>query len=145
MPRTVEVELRGDLVDTCLPGDVVTVSGIVRSIRAEALSRGRGGMKDGKQSSLFLLYMLANAVENRRAEERVSGERPCRGVREMREGRSRVWVGSSRATTLSDFVQATEGAFDHTDEGKGWGARPDEICGPCWPMRWKTLKDEQGR
>ena len=32
MPRTVECELTKDLVDACIPGDVVTVTGIIRGI-----------------------------------------------------------------------------------------------------------------
>lgn len=32
MPRTVECELTEDLVDACIPGDVVTVTGIIRQI-----------------------------------------------------------------------------------------------------------------
>lgn len=32
MPRTVECELTQDLVDACIPGDVVTVTGIIRGI-----------------------------------------------------------------------------------------------------------------
>ena len=30
MPRTVECELKDDLIESCIPGDVVTCSGIVR-------------------------------------------------------------------------------------------------------------------
>lgn len=32
MPRTVECELTEDLVDACIPGDVVTVTGIIKVI-----------------------------------------------------------------------------------------------------------------
>ena len=32
VPRTVECELSEDLVDACIPGDVVTVTGIIRQI-----------------------------------------------------------------------------------------------------------------
>lgn len=32
VPRTVECELTEDLVDLCIPGDVVTVTGIIRVI-----------------------------------------------------------------------------------------------------------------
>lgn len=32
VPRTVECELTEDLVDMCIPGDVVTVTGIIRVI-----------------------------------------------------------------------------------------------------------------
>lgn len=32
VPRTVECELTEDLVDACIPGDIVTVTGIIRVI-----------------------------------------------------------------------------------------------------------------
>jgi DNA helicase MCM8 len=71
IPRTVEVELRGDLVDTCVPGDVITVAGQVKTISTEALS-GRRAARDGKHQSLYLLYIQANSVANRRAAERAA-------------------------------------------------------------------------
>lgn len=30
VPKSIEVELKGDLVDSCLPGDIITISGIVK-------------------------------------------------------------------------------------------------------------------
>ncbi len=36
VPRTLEVELREDLVDCCAAGDVVTVVGLVRVLEASA-------------------------------------------------------------------------------------------------------------
>ena len=36
MPRTLEVELKGDLVDCCSAGDVVTVLGLVKVATSEA-------------------------------------------------------------------------------------------------------------
>ena len=35
VPRSIEVELRGDLVDCCTAGDVATVAGIVKVINTE--------------------------------------------------------------------------------------------------------------
>lgn len=32
VPRTVECELTNDIVDVCVPGDVVTVTGIIKVI-----------------------------------------------------------------------------------------------------------------
>jgi len=32
VPRTVECELSEDLVDACIPGDVLTVTGVIRQI-----------------------------------------------------------------------------------------------------------------
>ncbi|XXQ37128.1 Minichromosome maintenance 8 [Plasmodiophora brassicae] len=54
MPRTIDVELREGLVDSCRPGDLVTVCGIVKADRAE----GKG------QTCLYVLYIAANNVVN---------------------------------------------------------------------------------
>ena len=42
VPRTLEVELTEDLCDACVPGDVVTVGGVVKAIEAEVASGTRG-------------------------------------------------------------------------------------------------------
>ncbi|RQM14573.1 hypothetical protein DD237_006002 [Peronospora effusa] len=69
MPRMVtlrldeiEVELYEDLVDSCIPGNVVTISGIVKSINSE-IHEGRYG-KRAQANSLYILYISANSVEN---------------------------------------------------------------------------------
>ena len=58
----VEVELIDDLVESCIPGDVVTVVGIVKSVNSE-YAAGRSGARAGN-SSLFQLYILANSLVN---------------------------------------------------------------------------------
>ena len=35
VPRTVECEVRGEVVDSCLPGEVVTVCGFVKFINRD--------------------------------------------------------------------------------------------------------------
>lgn len=57
-----EAELYEDLVDSCIPGNVVTISGVVKSINAE-VHGGRYG-KRAQSNSLYILYLSANAVEN---------------------------------------------------------------------------------
>uniref|UniRef100_A0A3P8T9G3 DNA helicase MCM8 n=1 Tax=Amphiprion percula TaxID=161767 RepID=A0A3P8T9G3_AMPPE len=53
IPRTVECHLTSDLCDSCVPGDTVTVTGIVRVIN------------DGnKDQCMFLLYIEATSVSN---------------------------------------------------------------------------------
>eukprot|EP00873_Tetraselmis_striata_P017384 jgi/Tetstr1/437648/TSEL_026315.t1 len=63
VPRSVEVELRGDLVDSCSAGDVVTVMAVVKVMNAQASKGGGGGGKGGNagkaQSAMFLLYLDA--------------------------------------------------------------------------------------
>lgn len=58
----IEVELCEDLVDSCIPGNVVTISGVVKSINSE-IHGGRYG-KRAQSNSLYILYLSANAVEN---------------------------------------------------------------------------------
>uniref|UniRef100_A0A3Q2ZU07 DNA helicase MCM8 n=1 Tax=Kryptolebias marmoratus TaxID=37003 RepID=A0A3Q2ZU07_KRYMA len=58
IPRTVECHLTSDLCDSCVPGDTVTVTGIVRVIN------------DGnKDQCMFLLYIDATSVSNTKGEE----------------------------------------------------------------------------
>ncbi len=35
IPRTVECELTSDLVDSCVPGDMVTITGVVKATSSE--------------------------------------------------------------------------------------------------------------
>lgn len=58
VPRTVEVELNDDLVDACVPGDVVNVTGIVKYVNVE-VAQGKG---TAKARSLYLLYIEAVSV-----------------------------------------------------------------------------------
>ncbi|XP_033835247.1 DNA helicase MCM8 [Periophthalmus magnuspinnatus] len=57
IPRTVECHLTSDLCDSCVPGDTVTVTGIVR-VTKEGLHRGN------KDQCMFLLYIEATSVSN---------------------------------------------------------------------------------
>uniref|UniRef100_A0A3Q3NBT9 DNA helicase MCM8 n=1 Tax=Mastacembelus armatus TaxID=205130 RepID=A0A3Q3NBT9_9TELE len=57
IPRTVECQLTSDLCDSCVPGDTVTVTGIVR-VTNDGSSRGN------KDQCMFLLYLEATSVSN---------------------------------------------------------------------------------
>lgn len=65
IPRTIDVELTDDLVDCCSPGDVLTVSGMVKVIN----STGEGGKGRNGNQSLFFLYLEAVAVVKSRTEK----------------------------------------------------------------------------
>ncbi|XP_021865143.1 probable DNA helicase MCM8 isoform X2 [Spinacia oleracea] len=62
VPRTVECELTEDLVDVCIPGDVVTVTGIIRQIN-NYMDLG-GGKSKSKHQGLYYLYLEAVSVTN---------------------------------------------------------------------------------
>lgn len=52
VPRTVECELTEDLVDACIPGDIVTVIGIIRVINSY-MDVGGGILRDLYASSQY--------------------------------------------------------------------------------------------
>ncbi|KAI3791724.1 hypothetical protein L2E82_05586 [Cichorium intybus] len=66
VPRTVECELVEDLVDTCIPGDVVTVTGIIRVIN-NYMDIG-GGKSKGRNQGLYYLYLEGVSIKNSKSQ-----------------------------------------------------------------------------
>jgi len=60
VPRLIDVEMLEDLVDKVSPGDIVTITGIVKVIQGEPASGRRFG--DAKRQCLFLPYIEAVSV-----------------------------------------------------------------------------------
>ncbi|XP_034538356.1 DNA helicase MCM8, partial [Notolabrus celidotus] len=67
IPRTVECHLTSDLCDSCVPGDTVTVTGIVR-VTNDGTTRGN------KDQCMFLLYLEATSVSNTKGQKSKSGQ-----------------------------------------------------------------------
>ncbi|XP_056903966.1 DNA helicase MCM8 [Takifugu flavidus] len=61
IPRTLECHLTADLCDSCVPGDTVTVTGIVRAAN-DGISRGK------KDQCMFLIYLEAISVSNNKGQ-----------------------------------------------------------------------------
>ncbi|KAM5246058.1 DNA helicase MCM8 isoform 4-T4 [Ctenodactylus gundi] len=72
IPRTIECELVHDLVDSCVPGDTVTVTGIVKVSNAEEGSRNKN------DKCMFLLYIEANSVSNSKGQKTETSEDNCK-------------------------------------------------------------------
>ncbi|KAM9315778.1 DNA helicase MCM8 [Gastrophryne carolinensis] len=76
IPRTVECELIQDLVDSCVPGDMVTITGIVKVSNIKD-----GGFKNKNNKCMFLLYIEANSVSNSKGHKvQDSEEGPSHGA-----------------------------------------------------------------
>lgn len=60
VPRTVECELTQDLVDACIPGDIVTVTGIIRVINNYMDIGGgkEGAMKEPQFCHILLEWLM---------------------------------------------------------------------------------------
>ncbi|XP_065348176.1 DNA helicase MCM8 isoform X2 [Cloeon dipterum] len=59
VPRTLEVEMTEDLVETCVPGDEVTVTGIVKVLNTEEVKQ--------KGPNMFLLYLDAVSMTSNKS------------------------------------------------------------------------------
>uniref|UniRef100_A0A8C8VKP9 DNA helicase MCM8 n=1 Tax=Pelusios castaneus TaxID=367368 RepID=A0A8C8VKP9_9SAUR len=64
IPRTIECELVQDLVDSCVPGDMVTITGIVKVSNTE-----EGTSRNKNDKCMFLLYIEANSVSNSKGQK----------------------------------------------------------------------------
>jgi DNA helicase MCM8 len=68
IPRTVECEISKDLVESCVPGDQVTVCGVVKVISTDQNAEGGGvkggGVQRGKAKCMYFLYLEGNSVAN---------------------------------------------------------------------------------
>lgn len=67
MPRTIDAELFSDLIDTCIPGDVVTICGIVRILTVQKAGFNRNA------SCLYYIYIEANSTTTTRSRDSVGG------------------------------------------------------------------------
>ncbi|XP_055462059.1 DNA helicase MCM8 isoform X1 [Psammomys obesus] len=72
IPRTIECELVHDLVDSCVPGDTVTITGVVKVSNTEEGSRNKN------DKCMFLLYIEANSVSNSKGQKAQTAEDGCK-------------------------------------------------------------------
>ncbi|XP_069464372.1 DNA helicase MCM8 [Ambystoma mexicanum] len=98
IPRTIECELAQDLVDSCVPGDMVTVTGIVK-----VSNTGDGGYRNKNDKCMFLLYIEANSVSNSKGQK-------------GKDSKDGVSQGASLEFSLKDLyaiqeIQAEENLF----------------------------------
>lgn len=64
VPRSVECEMTEDLCDRAVPGDVVTITGVVKVVSSEEAGKVK---KKASNRSMFLLYISALSILNSRS------------------------------------------------------------------------------
>jgi DNA helicase MCM8 len=66
IPRSIECELVEDLTGVCVPGDSVTICGIVKALTVDTTnssgSGGGGGPRSNRDKCTFVLYISTNSV-----------------------------------------------------------------------------------
>ena len=80
VPRTVEVELTDDLVDTVVPGDTVAIAGIVKAVNQE-VAQGRGL---ARARSLYNLYVDAISITTGKTTENDKSQHTTFSVKELK-------------------------------------------------------------
>ncbi|MCI4382531.1 hypothetical protein PGIGA_G00015970 [Pangasianodon gigas] len=70
IPRTIECELTQDLVDSCVPGDMVTITGVIKVSNEEGFGRNK------KDKCMFLLYIEANSLSNSKGQKNKRASEP---------------------------------------------------------------------
>ena len=67
VPRTIEIELQDDLIDSCVPGDVITLAGVLRALENET-AQGRGISRGG--GYVYTTFIDAHSVTTHKIDER---------------------------------------------------------------------------
>jgi DNA replicative helicase MCM subunit Mcm2 (Cdc46/Mcm family) len=65
IPRSLDCELFGDLIDSTVPGDVVTISGILRALEID-VAAGKGS----KGQSIFSVFLDVHSITTHRVDDR---------------------------------------------------------------------------
>jgi DNA helicase MCM8 len=70
LPKTIDCEIRDDLIDACISGDIVTVCGIMKTeVQNDAKGFGGGGGKCNKNNrALHASYIDVNSVKSSNTE-----------------------------------------------------------------------------
>lgn len=66
IPRTIDAELFADLIDSCVPGDIATVCGVVKVMTVEGASQAKN------TNSLYYMYVEANSISTTRSRSSAS-------------------------------------------------------------------------
>lgn len=67
LPKTIDCEIRDDLIDSCISGDIVTICGIMKTELQNDM-KGFGGQKSQKNRALHASYIDVNSIKNSNTE-----------------------------------------------------------------------------
>ena len=67
LPKTIDCEIKDDLIDACISGDIVTICGIMKTELQNDM-KGFGGQKNNKNKALHASYIDVNSIKNSNAD-----------------------------------------------------------------------------
>jgi DNA helicase MCM8 len=67
MPKTIECEIKNDLIDSCISGDIVTICGMMKTEVQNDGPKGFSG-KNNKNRALHASYIDVNSIKNSNTE-----------------------------------------------------------------------------
>jgi DNA replicative helicase MCM subunit Mcm2 (Cdc46/Mcm family) len=98
IPRSLDCELFGDLIDSTVPGDVVTISGILRALEID-VAAGKGS----KGQSIFSVFLDVHSITSHRVDDRETASYEA-----SIEGAGQNSPQSSTSSTIVGKVQFSE-------------------------------------
>lgn len=107
-PRQMDIEATHDLVDSCRPGDIVLVAGIVQAVNS-AVAAGSGG-KRALETSTYKLYLHAHSIttmsESNREKQRGQGDQ-----QQQHGGNSTVVYTQQQLQSITELAHADHRFF----------------------------------
>ncbi|CDW72960.1 dna helicase mcm8-like [Stylonychia lemnae] len=67
LPKTIDCEIKDDLIDACISGDIVTICGIMKT-ELQSDMKGFGAQKANKNKALHASYIDVNSIKNSNTE-----------------------------------------------------------------------------
>jgi DNA helicase MCM8 len=67
LPKTIDCEIKDDLIDACISGDIVTICGVMKTELQNDM-KGFGGQKCNKNRALHASYIDVNSIRNSNTE-----------------------------------------------------------------------------
>ena len=62
MPKTIDCEIKDDLIDACISGDIVTICGVMKTELQNDM-KGRGGGGGNKNKALHASYIDVQSIK----------------------------------------------------------------------------------
>jgi DNA replicative helicase MCM subunit Mcm2 (Cdc46/Mcm family) len=124
IPRSVECELYCDLIDSTVPGDVVTVSGVLRALETD-VAAGKGS----KGQSVFSVFIDVHSITTHRVDDRETAAYEASidgGANSTMPSTPSSFSQQSQmalATPRNDFAQGGQITPQVTSAVRGFGGR----------------------